>query len=442
MTLHFVIKTKHIATSRKPSRSDSTRVPVYVRIKDGKDMDQTVRTEILVNPLWWDKRLEELSMSSKCPDEEKVQTNEALSELRGHIINDYLKDKRNHRVNHDWLRRELSRAGFTQRREDITDLFRQYCEEKKLSAVRSASYDALGRALRNFESYRRNFEDTGFTLDLGTMDSSTLNSFQEYLSMESLLYDQHREFYRALGFNRHPRPRSKNTIIDLLKKFRAFYRWHSLKEHTDGLLFNDFKVSREIYGTPVCLTKEELTAIREAGMPSVRLEEARDIFVFQCNVGCRVGDLMRLTRSNVSNGELSYIPSKSSNCSGRRVLVPLNAVARAILEKYDGACGEMLLPFCTVHQYNSSIKRILRLSGVDRQVTVLDPLTRKERQVPIYVVASSHMARRSFINNLYGRVKDSELVASLTGHVEGSQSFFRYREIGTDIKRDLVALLE
>ena len=64
--------------------------------------------------------------------------------------------------------------------------------------------------------------------------------------------------------------------------------------------------------------------------------------------------------------------------------------------------------------------------------------------MPINEVASSHMARRTFIGNIYELVKDPNLVSALTGHAEGSRAFNRYRDIDIDIdmKRDLVKILE
>ena len=44
---------------------------------------------------------------------------------------------------------------------------------------------------------------------------------------------------------------------------------------------------------------------------------------------------------------------------------------------------------------------MLRLAGITRVVTIINPTTRKEEQHPICDVASSHMARRNFIGNLY-----------------------------------------
>ena len=85
---------------------------------------------------------------------------------------------------------------------------------------------------------------------------------------------------------------------------------------------------------------------------------------------------------------------------------------------------------------------IFKKAGVTYLVTELDTLTRTEKKVPINEIASSHMARRTFIGNIYKLVKDPNLVSALTGHAEGSRAFNRYRDIDIDMKRDLVKILE
>ena len=52
------------------------------------------------------------------------------------------------------------------------------------------------------------------------------------------------------------------------------------------------------------------------------------------------------------------------------------------------------------------------------------------------------MARRTFIGNLYKKVKDPSLVASLSGHTDGSRAFARYREIDMEMKRELVEMID
>ena len=82
------------------------------------------------------------------------------------------------------------------------------------------------------------------------------------------------------------------------------------------------------------------------------------------------------------------------------------------------------------------------MAGITYLVTKLDSVSRTESKVPINEIASSHMARRTLIGNIYKLVKDPNLVSALTGHVEGSRAFNRYRDIDIDMKRDLVKILE
>lgn len=75
-------------------------------------------------------------------------------------------------------------------------------------------------------------------------------------------------------------------------------------------------------------------------------------------------------------------------------------------------------------------------------VTVLNPTTGAEEKRPLNEIASSHLARRTFIGNLYKKVKDPNLVGSLSGHKEGSKALARYRDIDEDMKKELVNLLD
>jgi hypothetical protein len=75
-------------------------------------------------------------------------------------------------------------------------------------------------------------------------------------------------------------------------------------------------------------------------------------------------------------------------------------------------------------------------------VTIINPTTRDEEKKPLNELASSHLARRCFVGNLYKQVKDPNLVGSLSGHKEGSKAFARYREIDEDMKKELINLLD
>ena len=199
----------------------------------------------------------------------------------------------------------------------------------------------------------------------------------------------------------------------------------------------------ERYGSPIYITLDDVQKIYTVDLSDFPLLDIqRDIFVFQCNVGCRIGNLLRLKKGDVINGAVEYIPTKTIKENVRTVVVPLNTIAQEIVDRYADLPGDQLLPFESSERYNDNIKIIFEKAEVTYLVTELDTVTRTEKKVPINEIASSHMARRTFIGNIYKLVKDPNLVSALTGHVEGSRAFTRYRTIDIDMKKDLVKILE
>jgi integrase len=165
-------------------------------------------------------------------------------------------------------------------------------------------------------------------------------------------------------------------------------------------------------------------------------------FIFQCLIGCRVGDLLKMTKSNLIDGAIEYIPRKTKEGRPLTVRVPLNQTAKEIAARYKGLDGDKLLPFISEQKYNMAIKRIFKAAGLKRLVTVINPTTREEEKRVLYEIASSHLARRTFVGNLYKQVKDPNLVGALSGHKEGSKAFARYRTIDDEMKQQLVDLLK
>lgn len=237
--------------------------------------------------------------------------------------------------------------------------------------------------------------------------------------------------------------KSRNYACLIFKGLRTFFNWSLKQGIIDASPFTSYKIPSEIYGSPIYLTKDDIRKIMDTDLSAYpSLETQRDIFIFQCNIGCRVGDMMTLTKKDVINESVEYIPHKTINTSARTVRVPLNTIAKGIVERYWNNGDERLLPFISSRNYNIAIKRILTLSGVDYLVTKLDSVSGKEIKAAVNKIAGSHIARRTFVGNIYKQVRDPSLIASMTGHSEGSRAFSRYREIDIDIKREMVEMLE
>ena len=93
-------------------------------------------------------------------------------------------------------------------------------------------------------------------------------------------------------------------------------------------------------------------------------------------------------------------------------------------------------------KYNVSIKSMFLAAGLTCPVVVFNPTASEEEIRPLNEIASSHLARRCFIGNLYKQEKDPNLVGVLSGHKVGSKAFSHYREIDEQMKKDLVGMLE
>lgn len=346
----------------------------------------------------------------------------------------------------------------TEQQPTFFEAFETYINGKKFSDNRRKHYQVLCRILKRYELYTNN------PLTFDDLTADTLRDFENFLKEEHTYYEKaveqtekakgkkihtYLDIMEAVPLSRTPDPRGENAISDLMRRFRAFVRWANgldkdyklEKPITNNNPFNAYTVPKEIYGTPYYITIDERNQLYNTQLAEP-LATQRDIFVFQCCIGCRVSDLWAMTKASIIDGAVEYIPRKTKEGNPITVRVPLNKQATEIVEKYKDYEGKGLFPFTSQQEYNRSIKEIFEAADITRMVTVLNPTTREEEKRPIYEVASSHMARRTFVGNLYKKVKDPNAIGELSGHAEGSRAFKRYRAIDEETKKELVSMLD
>lgn len=249
--------------------------------------------------------------------------------------------------------------------------------------------------------------------------------------------------WRDVPRTKWPKALSRNTLGQEMTAVRSVFLW----AYRAGVLPSDpfaagaYERPKGVYGTPYYPNKAELDRFAAADLPEA-LAEARDLFVFQSCVGCRVSDLAAFTPDNVSGGRLHYIARKTAGKRPETVEVPLSRKALDVLARWE-AKGLFLPPLRSDKtKYNVLIKKAFKAAGLDRRVEVLDRHTGVPAVRPLYEVASSHMARRTFVGNLVNAgVKDS-VIGSMSGHVPGSQAFARYYTVEDGIKTAAVAALD
>lgn len=438
-TLNVYIKTKH--------RDRPTKV--RFRYRSGVDIDIDYTSEILVNPQFWDSKKQILKRSSKFPSEEILHLNSLISERREMIMDIIISAGISTKINSDFLNKQIQLRLNPPKAESVVnqelgffELFELFLETHDLSENRRNAYFVVKRALERFEHLKQ-LKNKNFILNFDNMNIVLLNEIEKYLAIEYSYLNQDKKLIKKFPKYKSNKPRGINTVIGMMKKIRAFNNWACKNSFTPVDAFKRFKINECVYGTPIYLKMDELeTLYHYSFSDKPRLEIQRDIFLFQSMTGLRIGDMMNLTALNVIDGSLHYVPQKTKKETGMTVVVPLNKIAISILEKYKNYTGSSLLPFISTQKYNDTLKEILSIAGIDRRVTVLNSITRDYEIKPICEIASSHLARRNFIANIYNCVQDQALISLLTGHVIGSRSFERYRTIDEDLKKSVVSHLE
>lgn len=363
-----------------------------------------------------------------------------------------------HNIKIDWLKgivEKYNHPSETEKRNctDFFDTMQNYLEAKHFSVMMERHYKVLARSVGRYVAFVRatNKKRRHFSFDVEKLTKDDIEDYRDYLRNESDLaaeqpalfariVDKYPDYFKSNRFEIHPR--GENTIFKFMKELKAFFNWLNKTERTSNRPFEKIELGSEQYGAVNYITIKERNQIAECDLSqSKHLETQRDIFVFQCFVGCRVGDLMRFTEANIEDGVLTYVPHKTKDEGGQSVVarIPLHPKAIELVEKYRGKDPKgRLFPFISPQKYNYAIKEVFTKAEVTRNVIVRNALTGENEARPINEIASSHMARKTFIGNAYLISPDQAIIASMSGHTQNSRAFARYRNIEDSTKKAII----
>lgn len=440
------------ATLSKKKRDAKSDNEILLRISFNREKVYRVKSNIYVNENFWNQDKEEVRIprvhGTQRNELIKIQNN--LTSLKSFIIEESVKIPEEE-ISKEWVNTTIRIFHFGKpevkdtKKISFDELFIQFMSIQIKTEHRKKQFSCIFRMLKRFELYKGNV----FKLDIDKLEYEDLVDFENFLKIEHNFFNdkgeciKNRHVYEVYKEKRIPQQRGGNAIFSIMKCIRTFYNWAVKTGKTQNNPFKRYKLKECVYGTPFFLTVEELNRIFEFDFSSKpRLSLYRDIFILQSCLGMRVSDFFQLTKDNIVGDAIEYIPSKTINESGDTVRVPLNEKAKIIIERNYNENRVELLPFTSQQKYNIAIKEIIKAVGITRAVTIINPTTRKEERKPIYEIASSHMARRNFIGNLYNKVQDPNAIGSMTGHIEGSKAFARYRNIDDNIKKNIISLLD
>ena len=304
--------------------SDKGSGPLRFRVSDGRGVC-----------LYWSTRL--------CED----KSESAIEKITGVIASAYAKLKQKETgVDSVALKREIESQMYSntlQTGQSHVTSYRAFVEQSHNGGfIGKGRYAQCLSIASRLERWLRITEREALPVEQFTADM--LLEYRKFLFDEHLYVSKYPLLY--MGAHHPPRKRRKNSSVVLeLKALKAFF---SELEDAEELHRSPFRklsrdrqksIMRVMYDAPVFLRDNEWRSVRDASVPP-ELEWARGMFVFNCCIGSRIGDVERFGPDNLDISEdgipyVHYVPEKTKQHmkTNAEIETPLIPIALRIMTK-------------------------------------------------------------------------------------------------------------
>lgn len=398
---------------------------IYVRFKQGKQFDTEAITSLTCPKDRWSESKQEV-LSTKLVNFKEV--NKKLNEFQTYLKNEYEDTKVNDQtilINNKWLKGKIDSFFNRQNLDEeekaklyFTNYILTFIEESKTKRSR------LGNPIKH-----RTIQHYNTTLKKIEAFESEHNI---KLKVSDIDFDFHDSF---IGFLEKKQRLNNNTIGGYIDDIKLFCNNASKK----GLKISNDVKSNDFYSpqnktNDIYLTEVETNKIYNCKLEFDYLENARDWFVIGLRTGLRVSDLLKLTKESIDeDGYISITTLKTKF----PVIIPLHVQVKAILEKRNGEFPRKI----SDQKFNDYIKIVAEEAGLTdlvegaRMDEVIIQENGKKKKIhrktnkkyPKFELVSSHICRRTFATNLYGKL-DTLAIMKITGHSTEKQ-FLGYIKI-------------
>lgn len=397
-------------------QSKNNLAPIYLRVREGIEIDAKAKTGLLVNPSNFKKGEVKLNrMVPGASDNVKreieelnnnlIELQEDLDKLKNKVVTRLNNRKDYETINSKWLKNLLNPKKETTIPEDLVSYFDYYLQAKKGSLRPST--------IKKNKVFKHRLEK--YELANGTVYISEVNK-KFARSLQKWCMDQ--------GY-------AHNTIVKTLKVILTVCnhaKENGISTHPELPLItkgNRYKSVEHIH-----LSFAELDQIRKAKIESENMDIARDWLIISCYTAQRVSDFLRFSKENVKSMEGMQFLDISQEKTGKPVYVPLTKEVIEILEKRNGDFPPIFSNNVESNKaiYNRLIKEVCRIAKINTPVLAYkknkETNRYEEKEMPKFKAVSTHIGRRSFATNYYGKI-NTVLLISATGH-SSERQFLQY----------------
>lgn len=385
-----------MATIKYLIQSKNENANIYVRYSINRDSVWKRKTGFIINPKDWSK-----------DKGQPLQKNQELKAIKSKLdkLSIFINDAYNNAIDKgliftgDWLQHQI-------------DLFNNKVVVVDLDILTNSidfyinSGDNLTKgSIKNLENLKKFI--TNYEFDclkkkqvlIRDIDLSFIDIFKKY----------HKDKGRSINYI--------GTYISILLAVVNKASLNGIPTHPQ---FKQIKTIKQVKEPDeiIILTEAEQELIKNVKLEREAYINARKWLLLGCLIGQRAGDLLNITENNIKDVKGMKVIELKQKKTGKQVAIPLLPLAIEILksglpykislENFNSYCKEI----CKEAKINTIVKGKMR---IDKKRTLTVGAYEK------WQVVSSHICRRSFATNFYGRIP-TPILMNITAH--GTERMF------------------
>jgi integrase len=381
-----------MATIKFIVRGKSETASIYVRFKEGRLFDVTAKTNYIIDSNDWSE-----TKGQPKKDESLKKLDNDLKDLSGKLLKHYNNTPNKLEVNTKWLKDFINPPQqVTEITNKLVGYYDYYALDKK-SSLGYTTFQKLEVQKKMIEKFQK---ETKTEFLIKDVDSNFRLKFETFCIKENY---------------------APNTISQVIKSIKTIC-YHA---QTNGIEVNNQLSNISIKWQKVdkiYLDLDEIAEIEKAELETENLIDARDWLLISCETGQRVSDFMKFTKEQIRVENGKHLIEFTQVKTNKVMTVPLSKKVMAILKKRKGDFPKQI----TDQKYNDFIKKVCEIAKLNNKVKgSIAEVTENELKEKVkrkksgtfkkWELVTSHIGRRSFATNNYGKIPTSLLI-SATGH--------------------------
>tara|TARA_R110001583_G_scaffold29405_3_gene103040 strand:- start:2551 stop:3783 length:1233 start_codon:yes stop_codon:yes gene_type:complete len=390
---------------------------IYLRLRDGRNLDIKSKTNFHIDPINWDDK-EQRPTKKALKDINIANLNTDLATLKNDLLKEYNSSKGKKIIDAQWLKDFINpKQESIKHTNKLVDYIDTFIEFKK-SDVKNSTVKKCNVIKNLLLRYQ---EHTNSVLNIRDIDATFKLDFEKY----------------CIKVGYAPNTTARN--IRFIKTFCRHAKANGVETHyqLDSIKAKYHKVDN------IYLDEKEIEAIENIKSTELTegLENARDWLLISCFCGQRVSDFLRFEKSMIryeknKSGDLKPLIEFTQVKTGKIMTIPLHSKIIEILKKYDGDFPRKI----SDQRYNDHIKNVCEKAKINKPTpgVKFDKVTKKKvkKDYEKWELVSSHIGRRSFATNNYGKIPTSFLMY-ITGHTTEAMFLTYIGKSNKDIAMEL-----